>query len=164
MPKRNKVVRVLHIGLYPYEANIISKLEDDGVGLTETLRQVIREYGERRYPTMPTYAEAQKLHAELRKKKLELEVNTVKMTEAEYALKVLRGKIIGDQVEFRAANGKPIFVPLRSIKEYSVDKHDFIKFHNQLLERTFEYVNGQVPTDEDYEYIWRGWGEEEGVE
>ena len=77
----------------------------------------------------------------------------------EYATKVLHGKVIGNQVAFRMGNAQEMYIPLSEIKNYNSENNNIVQIHNQLLDKTFVYINGQRPTEEQYKLIWKGWAE-----
>lgn len=150
-------LRRISVNLRAPEAEIVAKMEEDGHEVSEIVRELLRKWGKENYPQVPAYAEAMKISAEIKKKKIEEQDAFARMPNEEYAEKILRGKVRGNQVEFRIASGNKYMLPLASIKETTLDNNNVVQIHNQLLARNFVYPNGQEPTKAAYARIWDGW-------
>jgi hypothetical protein len=157
MPKKSKIERIIHIGLYRPEAEVVSKIEETGYELSDIIREMIRSYGDAHFPEEKSYAVAARIRAEQAQKKVEAEVAFKTMPNEQYATEVLRGKVEGEKVLFRMPNGTEVNFSLATIKEQTIENNAVIKFHNQLLDKTFRYPGDKEPTDDQYAQIWKGW-------
>ncbi len=149
---------MIHIGLYEPHDRIIKRAEDEGYSISEQIRHMIIEWGDKNLKETPAYAEAAKLSAELRRERLQDEINFKKMSNEEYGEKILRGKVRdGSKVGFRIANGQELTIPLSEIKKHTIENNGFVAVHNSILDRTFTYPGGKVPTDQEFERMLEGW-------
>lgn len=156
---RRKLVRMISVGLYGPHNAVVEKLEESGYNVSEEIRNCLLKLGQEKFPEEKAYSAAAKISAEIRKAKAEGELAQLNMTNEDYATKVLRGKIrSGGRVGFRIANGQELYAPLAKIKDYSVDE-GFVAVHNQMLDRTFNYMGGKQPSEADYAKIFKGWDE-----
>lgn len=154
----NKVL----VTLFTYEQAIADRMSADGLRLQEIIRQLIREYGERKYPELgetPAYAKAQLIRATMKQKersKAESGVDDTVITNEDYVTKILRGKIRGDMAEFRMPNGSSYFHEISNIRELTPDS-EYIRLHIALLDRTYVYADSKQPTAEQYKLIFKGY-------
>lgn len=152
-----KVVRILHLGIYQPEADIIEIMEKKGYMVSEVMRSLIRRWGDEKYPREKAYARAQLIRAEISQKKVEEKKEFDAMSPEEYTVRVLRGKVKGNKAVFRIASGQEIGFNLATIKQYTTENNEVVAIHNQLLDKTFTYVGDKEPDEEQYAVIWKGW-------
>ncbi len=158
MARKKMVVKKIGISLWPPELEIITKIEEKGLSVGETVRMLIRQYGKEEFPETPAYAEAARMAAELRKEKLGSELASSKMTNEEYATTILKGKINRHgRVVFMKANGGLAGFELATIKKQTAENNGYIKMHQQLLDRTFLQDGGKPFDEKYYETLWKDW-------
>ncbi len=161
MPKQKVTTRRITVILRPPEVPIIDRMLDEGYEISEILRGLIRDWGKENFKKEPAYAEAARTRAQIAQAQSEVELAMKNMTNEEYAEQVLHGKVRdGIKVGFRVASGQEMFVPLAEIKQHTIESNGMIQVHNRLLDRTFIFPNGQVPTEAHYKQIFKGWDDE----
>lgn len=155
---QRKLARTIHIGLYEPHDRIVTRMEDYGHNISEVIRNLILEAGDKMFKEDPTYAQAAKISAELRKKRVEAELTLKNMTNEEYAEQVLHGKVRKNgKVGFRIASGQELYIPLNEIKKHNQDNNGFVKIHNSILDRTFLYPGNKQPTEAEFESMLKDW-------
>ena len=142
--KTAKVVKQIGLNLYPRHAEIIRRIESNGENVSEVIRNMILELGEKKYPETPAYVEVQRMAADIRKMKLEKELETLNLDPKVYTKDTLKGEVVGDDAVFCFPSGIPYFVPLAEIKERTMENDINIKWHNQLLDGTYIHVDGRT--------------------
>ena len=152
-----KVKRVLHFGLYAVEAEIIKKMEEVGIAVPETMRFLIREFGNKEFPREKAYAEALRMRMKEKEKEAEAKAAFDQMSEAEYAEKILLGKVKGNSAYFKIRSGQEIPIALNGIKDVTKDNNELVQIHTQLLNRTFIEQNGNQISEKAWKEIWKDW-------
>lgn len=158
-----KITRFIRIGLFKPQADIIEKIGvDQGVQVSEVIRNMITEYGAKYFPPAPLYAQVWQTR-EQRRQKIEDEKHKYdSMSNEEYATKILKGKIREDtqEVEFRSTQGQPLTWWLKDIKKLNPeDPHpdnDIVRTHIELVNRTFT-LNGKPFDEREYGIIFKDW-------
>jgi hypothetical protein len=148
---------ILHIKLFGREEEIIRRAKELGYPVPEIIRQWIREGGTREFPDEPLYAKVAKEKLDLAKKIQAEKASEEKMTNAEYAEQVLRGKAHEKTVEFRNQNGDVVEYLLDNIKTTTRTNDSGVIIHNEILDGTFIYANGEKMTDEQRATALKGW-------
>lgn len=142
------------------EELIIEQAEKDGYNISEIIREQIRRWGKETYPPLKPYNELAKVKAEQIKKKIEAQEDFDSMTNEDYAEKILRGQVRdGGRVAFRMVNGREWYLPLKTIKEKTVDNDDGIRLHQTLLDGTAEWIGGKPLTEAEYRESLDGWAD-----
>lgn len=154
MGKKIRSVRKLQVQIMPVEDKYVDKFEDEGFSINDLIRQWIVLHGSERYPEEKLYAKAAKARAEIARAAVEDKIAARDMTNEQYATEVLRGKVVGDKVEFRDSHGQGVFYPLVSIKKFTRQDEEEIAIHNELLDQTYRYVGGGQP---NWQEIFAGW-------
>ena len=153
-PKRAGVIQFVY---YPQDAEYIQKFINDGFTISSLFRQWLREKGREAYPETPEYAKALALRAELAKKKIDSVEEIKAMTDEEYAVKVLKCKIVDDKAVFRDMRGNDWDRPLKGIKAITPENNEDVQIHVQIMDGTVLMWNGVPPTEAEWEIIKKGW-------
>lgn len=154
--RKKRVVRIIHIGIHQPHADIIQKIEDDGLEVTEIIRQIILDYGKTNYPEEPLYAQAQKMSALARLKKLGEKNDIELMSNEEYVEDVLHGQVRDGMAVFRIGSGREIKLKLEGIKSKTIENSPLIRTHNEIINKTFTY-NGRELTESQWNDVLDGW-------
>lgn len=158
MPKKNvKSVGILQIRYYPVEDAYIKKFIEKGYDISSLIRNWILEKGQKEFPEQPLYAKVAAERLALRKQTVEERQAIEKMTNEEYATKVVRGRIVGDKVLFMAGRGMIVTVPLAMVKEKNVDNTIWMQNHFDILDHKFLNANGEPFSEEDHNEMITEW-------
>lgn len=160
---RVKSVSTLLVRLHKIEDDIIERIREDGINPSEKVRELIRNYGEEKYPPVPVYAAAQLERVELKKEELAKKKAFDEMPPEVYVREKLRGKIVmqeGRKVAvFRVVNGDSVYFDLDTIKEKNAENTWQIGLHNDLMDRKAKFLGTTPLTDYDYTAALKGWEE-----
>lgn len=157
--RKKRIVSTRVIGFHQVQHDYLKKADEDGYEISSLIRQLVTEWGDEKYPKMKPYNELAKVKAEKLKKQIEAEQDFENMSEEDYAENVLRGQVRdGGRVAFRMVNGREWYVPLKGIKEKTVED-EAIVLHNKLLDRTAEWFGGKPLTEAEYRESLDGWAD-----
>jgi len=157
--RKKLIVKKLLVGLYKPHLEYLQKAEDEGLEVSEIIRDLILKWGRETYPPTPVYAQALKQKVEIIKQSKEKETAIAEMSPEQYATEVLFGQVRGNKVAFRIGGGREIYYDLATIKNYSAENDSELAIHKSLVDRTFKYFGTQEPTESQWKDIWDGWAD-----
>jgi hypothetical protein len=147
-----KIQRIIHIGLRQPEIEIVDKMEEKGYELSEIVRGLIREWGEKTFPEDPAYVRAKKEELELKKKKIEVET----MSPEEYAEKVLHFKV-KDGRAYHVVMSRVMNSSLTEVRTWKPDE-EYPKWHNDFINnRPTFHMDGSPMTEKELARRWEEW-------
>jgi len=107
--RKKLIVKKLLVGLYKPHLEYLQKAEDEGLEVSEIIRDLILKWGRETYPPTPVYAQALKQKVEIIKQSKEKETAIAEMSPEQYATEVLFGQVRGNKVAFRIGGGREIY-------------------------------------------------------
>jgi len=137
-----KVTKIIHIGLYKAQSDLVEKIEADGRSLPEIIRAAIDQYGEKFYPKDAGYVEVAREKLALKKKTQEEQEAWDKLKPEDYARETLKTRVWGGSAWFM------IGVGLNDCREYPIElsKIKNITLEDPIVKRHFAIIN--------HEYTW----------
>lgn len=140
-----KVTKIIHIGLYKAQSNIVEKIEEDGRSLPEIIRAALDQYGKENYPKDAGYVEIQKEKLALKKKSVEEQEAWDKLDPAEYARETLKARVWNNQAWFMIGVGlnncNCYPIELSEVKNLTLES-PIVKKHMAVLNHEYVFDNG----------------------
>lgn len=157
--RKKKVVKKIPIGLHQLQVDYLERADNDGHEIASLIRQLITTWGEEKYPPVKAYNKLAEVKAKQLEKKIAAEEDFDNMNEEEYAEQVLRGQVRdGNKVAFRMINGREWYIPLKGIKEKTLED-DSIAMHQKLFDGTAEWFGGKPLSENEYRNSLDGWAD-----
>ena len=107
--RKKLIVKKRLIGFYGPHEKYLQQAENDGHEVSEILRNLVLEWGQKMYPPVPVYAQALKKKADIEQTKVQKQVAIEEMSNEEYATEVVRGQLRPNgKGAFRIGGGREI--------------------------------------------------------